>query len=116
ALQLPPLESAPLAHMSGLPDTFEAGQLDGPLTVLTRIPPVYPMRARSRGIQGWVKVSFIVDEAGHVDDIQIVAADPEGIFEERVRRCVAQWRFAPGTVEGMVVKAKAETTIRFNLE
>jgi protein TonB len=31
-------------------------------------------------------------------------------------RCVSGWRFKPGTVEGMPVKAWAETTIRFKLE
>ena len=72
--------------------------MDGPLTVLARVPPLYPMGARRRGIEGWVKVLLVVDETGHVDDIEVVAAEPPGMFEESVRRCVAGWRFQPGTV------------------
>ncbi|MBC7359539.1 MAG: energy transducer TonB [Desulfacinum sp.] len=115
-LVLPALESAPPAPTTGLPGAFEPGQLDGPLTVLVRVPPIYPMNARRRGIEGWVKVQLVVDETGRVDHVEIVAAEPPGIFEESVRRCVAGWRFQPGTVGGVPVRAKAETTIRFKLE
>jgi protein TonB len=115
-LALPALESAPLMLSVGLPGAFEPGQLDGPLTVMARVPPLYPLSARRRGIEGWVKVLLVVDETGHVDGIEVVAAEPPGIFEESVRRCVAGWRFAPGTVEGVPVRAKVETTIRFELK
>ncbi len=115
-LTLPVMESAPRMPASGLPGAFEPGQLDGPLTVLARVPPLYPMNARRRGIEGWVKVLLVVDKTGQVDGIEIVAEQPPGIFEESVRRCVAGWRFKPGTVEGVPVRAKVETTIRFSLE
>ena len=115
SLVVPDLKSAPLLN-ANLADMFSEGQLDAPLTILARIPPVYPLRARNRGIEGWVKVAFIVDETGHVTDISILKSNPEGVFDQSVIRCVSGWRFKPGTVEGMVVKAKAETIIRFELE
>lgn len=114
-LNLPPLESAPIIS-ANLSDVFSAGQLDAPLTTLVRIPPLYPMRARKRGIEGWVKVAFIVDEQGHVRDVSILKAEPPGLFEQSVKSCVAGWRFKPGTVEGIPVRTKAETTIRYTLE
>lgn len=114
-LDLPPLESAPMIS-ANLANVFSAGQLDAPLTTLVRIPPVYPMRARRRGIEGWVKVSFIIDEQGHVNDVAIIEAEPTGIFERSVRRCVSGWRFKPGTIEGVPVRTRAETTIRYTLE
>lgn len=114
-LAVPDWTSVPMnADLSG--NIFEAGQLDAPLTTLVRIPPVYPVRARRRSIEGWVKVTFVVDERGHVGNIAIVEAQPEGLFENSVRRCVSGWRFKPGTVEGMPVKASVETVIRFELE
>jgi protein TonB len=114
-LELPPLESAPMVS-ADLSNVFSTGQLDAPLTTLVRIPPVYPMRARRRGIQGWAKVSFVVDEKGHVHDVSILEVKPPGFFEQSVKRCVAGWRFKPGTIEGMPVRTKAETTIRYTLE
>ena len=116
SLVLPPLESAPMVNTGALQGTFSVGQLDGPLTTLVRVPPVYPVQARRRGIQGWVKVAFIVDESGLVRDIKILDADPKDLFDHSVERCVSGWRFKPGTVDGMPVKAKVETTIRFELE
>ncbi|WP_448382138.1 energy transducer TonB [Desulfosoma sp.] len=116
ALALPVLEVAPLMPSGGLPGAFELGQLDKPLTVLARVPPPYPMDARRRGIEGWVRVLLFVDEAGRVDDVEILEAEPPGVFEESVRRCVVGWRFSPGTVEGVPVRAKVETTIRFELQ
>jgi protein TonB len=102
--------------MAGLGDLFAAGDLDAPLTVVSRIPPVYPLHAKHRGIEGWVRVRFVVREDGRVTDITIQESQPAGIFNENVLRCVAEWRFKPGTVEGTPVKAWAETTIRFQLE
>jgi protein TonB len=91
-------------------------QLDEPLTVLARIPPVYPIRARRRGIEGTVTVTFEVDEQGNVANLRIVEAVPPNIFEKSVLQCVSRWRYKPGTIEGVAVRARVETTIRFNME
>lgn len=115
SLELPPFESGPIAT-AGFENTFTVGQLDAPLTTLTRIPPVYPMRARRRGIEGSVSVSFIVDEEGNVRNITIVKAEPPDIFEDSVRRCISGWRFKPGTVDGMPVQTRVETVVRFELD
>jgi protein TonB len=114
-LDLPPLKTAAI-HIPGMQEAFGLDDLDGPLTSLGRIPPVYPMAAKRRGIQGWVKVKFVVNEQGAVEHITIVDAKPSGMFDQSVRRCVSKWRFKPGTVEGLPVKAWVETTIRFELE
>jgi protein TonB len=114
-LAFPPLDSSAF-DTSGLGDAFAAGDLDSPLTVLVRVPPVYPLRAKHRGVQGWVRVRFIVNEEGRVDKVAVVESQPPGVFDRNVIRCVSGWRFKPGTVEGMPVRAWAETTIRFKLE
>lgn len=114
-LDLPSLETAAL-HITGMQEAFGLDDLDGPLTPLGRIPPIYPMAAKRRGIQGWVKVKFVVNEQGGVERITIVDAKPPGIFDQSVKRCVSKWRFKPGTVEGLPVKAWVETTVRFELE
>ncbi len=100
----------------GLPKVFSAGDLDQPLMTLTRIPPLYPMRAKRCNIQGWVKVRFMVTEQGTVENVAIIEAQPSGIFEQSVTRCVTGWRFKPGTVEGVPVNTWAETTVTFELK
>ncbi|MGM0404242.1 MAG: energy transducer TonB, partial [Thermodesulfobacteriota bacterium] len=87
-----------------------------PLTAVSRMPPVYPMNAKRRNIEGWVRVRFIVDKEGTVEDIEILEEKPPGVFDRAVIDCVSGWRFNPGTVGGVPVRTVAETTIRFELD
>lgn len=95
---------------------YTMGELDSPLTPLVKIPPVYPLLATRRGIEGYVTVEFFVTRQGLVEQIQIIEATPENIFDKSVINCVSHWKFAPGTVEGLPVDTLARTTIRFKLE
>lgn len=111
SLSLPAMDTA-----FNLGDLFGVADLDQPLITLTRMPPVYPLSAKRRGIEGWVNVRFIVNEQGMVEEITILESEPAGLFDENVRRCVSGWRFKPGTVDGQSVRVWAETTIRFELD
>jgi len=114
------LEMPDLSHFSmkitapkGL---YLSSELDAPLTALAKVPPVYPLRAARLGLEGWVKIRFTVTRDGLVEHVEILEADPEGVFENAVVNCVSQWRFRPGTVDGVAVAAQAQTIIRFKLE
>ncbi len=105
-----------IVSFSGGRDIFSAADLDAPLLVTVRIPPIYPHRARNRQIEGWVRIAFTVHEDGSVGDIEVIEGQPEGVFESSVLRAVSGWRFRPGTIAGVPVKARAETTVSFKLE
>ena len=94
---------------------FQEGELDEPMTILARVAPIYPLRARTRNIEGHVTVSFIVNEKGDVNQIKILNAEPPGTFDKSVIQCVSSWRFKPGTIEGVPVQTRVETTIKFQL-
>lgn len=53
------------------------------LFVLNEPQPVYPLQARTIGMEGWVMLAFTVDESGIVipDTIDIVNQQPAGYFE-----------------------------------
>ena len=114
-LKVPPVKMVRLDSL-GLKGLYGVGEIDHPLTPIVQVPPVYPVRAKHMGIEGWVRVKFIVNEEGRVDDIKILDSRPEKVFNNAVLRCVSAWRFTPGTVEGVPVKTLVETTIRFELE
>jgi protein TonB len=57
--------------------------------------PVYPTRARARGIEGWVDVAFTVDAAGRVTGARVISAAPAGAFAEAALDAVRRWRYAP---------------------
>ncbi|MCG8684095.1 MAG: TonB family protein [Desulfobacterales bacterium] len=99
-----------------LKSSYEVGELDYGLTTLSRVQPIYPFKAKRRGIEGYVTVEFIVSPQGMVQDITIIKADPKNTFDQAVTNCLKLWRFRPPMVEGIPVSAKARTTIRFKLE
>lgn len=95
---------------------YQAGELDKqPLPVNTPAP-MYPVRARLRGIEGKVRVRFLVDKLGLVKKVEIIKAEPEGYFERAVRTTLSSWRFRPGMVENNQVQTQVETTIVFKLD
>ncbi len=95
---------------------FSVGDLDAPVSLEVRVPPVYPIRARERRIEGWVKIKLLVDQAGRVDHVQIIEAKPPGYFEHSVLQCVRKWKFTPPAVSRRPVKVWMVTKIRFQLE
>ena len=107
---------APEFETDGLDSTFTVGDLDSPLRVLVRIAPEYPLSAKHKGIEGWVRVQFIVNEDGTVSNAVVMEGNPPEIFDQSVIRCVSGWRFQAGTVDGVSVRTRAETTIWFDLE
>lgn len=113
SLKMPPLEHFSLNAQTGF---FAENELDSPLTPLAKIPPIYPLRAVRRGIEGWVRVKFIVNTSGLVENLEVLESKPVKIFNRSVINCVSQWKFKPGRIDGVPVLTRAETTIRFELE
>lgn len=101
----------------GVPtDIFNDGDLDAPLSVVVRVPPIYPLGAKNRGTEGWVKVGLVINEDGMVQEVAIIDSEPKKTFDEAVIRAVSAWRFKAGTVGGVPVKSRAETVVRFKLD
>lgn len=99
-----------------VPDVFKTGDLDQPLVTLNRMPPIYPIRARQKKIQGYVRTRFVVNIHGTVNEVIIIESNPPGVFDQSVINCISDWRFLPGTVDGEPVDILAETTLNFKLE
>ena len=69
----------------------------GQLQPASRVNPSYPMRARRRGLEGYVEVSFIIQPDGRVDtdSLRVIDADPANVFDRAVEEAVSRWRFPP---------------------
>jgi len=115
SLLMPGLEHFAL-NVPAFKTQYLADELDAPLTPLVRLSPLYPVRASRNSIQGWVKIQFTVNTSGYVENLKILEAEPAGIFDKSVINCLAQWKFKPGTVDGVAVSTLAQTTINFQLE
>lgn len=90
---------------------------DGEAIPLVRVPPQYPERAASRGIEGWVQLGFTVNETGNCEDIKVIAADPPEIFDKAAIRALERWRYKPKIDDGRPVKQyNQQVVITFDLE
>lgn len=95
---------------------YQPGELDQQPLPMATPAPLYPHRARIRGIEGKVRVRFIVDQQGLVKKLKIIRAEPAGYFEQSVRTALANWHFRPGMVANNKVMTQVETTIVFKLD
>jgi periplasmic protein TonB len=93
-----------------------SGGTDTDVLPLVRIPPDYPPRALSRGIEGWVRVQFTITATGSVRDAIVVAADPRDVFNDAALAAISRWRYNPRVVDGTAVeRVGVQTEIRFEL-
>lgn len=67
---------------------------------VVQVRPDYPSHARLRGVEGFIVLSYRVDDAGRATDVQVVDAEPASTFERAARRALAQWQFEPGAGNG----------------
>jgi bla regulator protein blaR1 len=64
-------------------------------TRLHVVPPVYPHRARTSGVEGNVELQYSIGADGSVRDVQVLHAQPEGVFDAAALAALSQWRFEP---------------------
>jgi len=94
-------------------DQIHKANLYSPLNMLSYVPPIYPVGAGLRGINGKVEVEFTIQKDGTVADILIINAEPKLIFNNAVIQAVQQWRFNPRAIENQLTEQKARQVLYF---
>jgi protein TonB len=93
---------------------FSLQDLDQKPRVIFQTPPVYPPELRSRGVQGTVYITFIVDKTGRVQNPTVEkTTDPR--FDRPALDAIRQWRFEPGMRNGTEVQFKMRVPITFSV-
>ncbi len=89
---------------------------EGDYLPIVRVAPVYPARALSRGLEGFVDLSFTVTTTGTVKD-PIVLQSTSSLFERAAVRAVLKFKYKPRVVDGVPVDVPGvKTRISFQLE
>ena len=73
---------------------------DGEATPIVRIEPKYPIQAARDGKEGWVKLSFTINEIGGVEDVTVLDAKPKRVFDKEAKRALRKWKYKPKVVDG----------------
>lgn len=66
---------------------------------LVKIMPEYPHKALRRGREGVVEIAFNILPTGETTEIQVLRAQPTGVFEKAAIEAVKQYRYAPQSRE-----------------
>jgi TonB family protein len=92
---------------------LEHGDLSAP-EAIRKVDPAYPANLMHEQIEGLVVLHAIIRSDGSVDDVRIL----EGFYQqldENARAALAQWRFLPGTKNGIPVDVEAVFRVPFRV-
>jgi protein TonB len=89
---------------------------EGDYLPIVRVAPVYPARALSRGLEGFVDLQFTVTTTGTVRDPLVIQSTSK-LFERAAIRAVLKFKYKPRVVDGVPVEVPGvKTRISFMLE
>ena len=96
---------------------FNLSASDGVYLPIVKVSPIYPPRAQSQGIEGWVLLKFTVTESGSVRDPVIIESQPPNIFDDAAKRAVLKFKYKPRVVDGRpVVVPNVQQLITFKID
>ncbi len=109
--------SADIALDAGLSGGLSLESGDGDYLPIVKVAPIYPRRAQSRGIEGFVIVEFTVTKTGAVRDAVVVSAEPESIFDRAALDAVLKFKYKPRVVDGVAMEvAGVQNKISFAID
>lgn len=77
---------------------------DGEYLPIVKVAPIYPRRALSRGIEGYVIVEFTVTKKGSVANPVVVDAKPKGIFDLAAKDAARKFKYKPRVIDGVATE------------
>lgn len=90
---------------------------DGEYLPIVKVAPIYPRRAQSRGIEGFVIVEFIVTKNGSVREPKVVQSEPAGIFDRAAMDAAMKFKYKPRVVDGVAMEvAGVQNKITFQID
>lgn len=96
---------------------FGLAPSDGDYLPIVKVQPIYPRRAQSRGIEGYVIVQYTVTKQGTTRNVHVVEAKPPGIFDRAAIQSAQKYKYKPRVVDGQPIEVPGvQTKITFVLE
>ena len=80
------------------------------------IQPNYPQGPARDGIEGWVKVEFMVNEFGTVTEVKVIDSKPKRTFDQATLKAIRKSKFKPLLIDGVPMAQTAIQIIEFKLD
>ena len=81
---------------------------------ITKVDPAYPQDLMHDRVEGTVVLYAVIHADGSVGDVQVLEGFDERL-NENARKALAQWRFRPGTKDGLPVDIEAVVRVPFKV-
>jgi len=94
-----------------IPGPDFTGPTEGDALPIVRVNPKYPIQAARDGIEGWVTLSFTIDEVGKVIDVGIMDANPKRVFDKEAKKALKKWKYKPKLQNGKAVKQPNQSVL-----
>lgn len=102
---------------TGLSGGLNLGSSDGEYLPLFKVAPIYPRRARSRGIEGYVVVEFTVSKTGAVINPVVIESKPENVFDRAALDAAIKFKYKPRVIDGVPMEvAGVQNKISFEID
>jgi protein TonB len=93
---------------------YESYEVKAPVA-LYRTQPAYPQHLIKTKIPATVVVRCVIDKNGRVRDPQVIVPARMAAFDHAVIQAVQQWRFTPGSRNGVAVETYLNLTVNFSV-
>jgi TonB family protein len=65
------------------------------ISPIMRIEPIYPIQAAEQGISGSVVLKYDISPAGKTQNVSVVNAKPERVFDKEAKKALMKWQYKP---------------------
>lgn len=108
---------SPLVLANSTPKPTQAEVIDTVINAkpVKRVPPKYPISAARNGQEGWVKLSFVIDQEGNV--IDPIVEDSSGVksLEKAARIAIKNWKYDPAKRNGAAIE-QCQMTVQLDFK
>ena len=109
-----PAASKPVVREAEAP--VSVVRVEPSLIASSQQPPVYPRASRRAGEAGIVVLRINIAASGAVTTAAVVVSSGFERLDAAAQKAVKQWRFTPGTVDGVPTAMPLQVPIRFELQ
>lgn len=110
---LPPASIDPAAGSAGKAYLLP-GEIDERAYPIRLAALIYPEQAYQMRTRGIVKLRIYINESGKIDAVDVISANPPGVFEEAALQALLATPFMPAKKNGRTVKSQKLIEIKFD--